>query len=67
MRWVGHSLRAELAVTVDATLTVDQAHRLAHDVEHRLLHQVQRLTAATVHTEPATGAEAAHETLAHHR
>ncbi|HKN52324.1 MAG TPA: cation diffusion facilitator family transporter [Amycolatopsis sp.] len=67
MRWVGHSLRAELAVTVDATLTVDQAHRLAHDVEHRLLHQVPRLTAATVHTEPATGAEAAHETLAHHR
>jgi divalent metal cation (Fe/Co/Zn/Cd) transporter len=54
MRWIGHSLRAELAVTVDAALTVAKAHRIAHDVEHRLIRTVPRLTAAVVHTEPAT-------------
>ncbi|GAA3437075.1 cation diffusion facilitator family transporter [Kutzneria kofuensis] len=67
MRWIGHTLRAELAVTVDADLTVEQAHRIAHDVEHRLVHAVPRLAAATVHTEPAVRAGDAHQTLAHHR
>ena len=67
MRWIGHHLRAELAVTVAADLTVSAAHALAHDVEHRLLHAIPRLSAVVVHTEPAAGAERAHETLAHHR
>ena len=67
MRWIGHNLRAELAVSVDAALTVEQAHRLAHDVEHRLLHTIPRLSAAAVHTEPGVGAETAHDALAHHR
>ena len=67
VRWIGHSLRAELAVTVDAALTVERAHRIAHDVEHQLVHTIPRLTAATVHTEPAAGAEHAHDALAHHR
>ncbi|HVV11377.1 cation diffusion facilitator family transporter [Amycolatopsis sp.] len=66
MRWIGHALRAELAVTVEQTLTVAQAHRIAHEVEHRLMHTVPRLTAAVVHTEPAAGAEAAHAIPAHH-
>ncbi|MCR6487920.1 cation diffusion facilitator family transporter [Amycolatopsis sp. OK19-0408] len=68
MRWIGHQLRAELAVTVAAELTVGQAHALAHDVEHRLLHEIPRLTAVVVHTEPATGADQAHERVSsgHH-
>jgi cation diffusion facilitator family transporter len=67
MRWIGHSLRAELAVSVDADLTVLEAHSLAHEVEHRLVHAVPRLTAAVVHVEPARGADTAHDVLAHHR
>jgi hypothetical protein len=39
----------------------------AHEVEHRLLPAIPRLTAVVVHTEPATGADRAHETVAHHR
>jgi cation diffusion facilitator family transporter len=66
MRWIGHHLRAELAVTVDAALTVAQAHHIAHEVEHRLRHAVPRLTAAIVHTEPDAGAETAHRLVAHH-
>ncbi|HEU5471760.1 MAG TPA: cation diffusion facilitator family transporter [Actinophytocola sp.] len=53
MRWLGHTLRAELAITLAPTLTVEHAHRIAHDVEHRLVEHVPHLTAATVHTEPA--------------
>ncbi|MER6767131.1 MULTISPECIES: cation diffusion facilitator family transporter [Amycolatopsis] len=60
MRWIGHSLRAELSVQVANTLTVEQAHELAHSLEHRLIAAVPRLTAAAVHVEPAVGAEAVH-------
>ncbi|GAB3577569.1 cation diffusion facilitator family transporter [Amycolatopsis endophytica] len=54
MRWIGHSLHADLAIRVEETLTVDQAHRLAHRVEHRLREVTPRLAAAVIHTEPAT-------------
>lgn len=67
MRWIGHSLRAELSVTVDAGLSVADAHRIAHEVEHALLHAVPRFAAAVVHVEPHTGAQESHEALAHHR
>ena len=66
LRWIGHTLRAELAVTVNAALTVEQGHLIAHQVEHQLVHAVPRLTAAVVHTEPEATAQTAHTTLAHH-
>lgn len=55
VRWVGHTLRAEIDATVDPHLTVNEAHNLAHHAERLLLRKVPRLTAATVHTSP-TGA-----------
>ncbi|MBE1493111.1 cation diffusion facilitator family transporter [Amycolatopsis lexingtonensis] len=66
MRWIGHQLRAELAVTVAADLTVEAAHALAHRVEHRLVHTIPRLAAVVIHTEPSAGAERAHDAVAHH-
>lgn len=53
MRWVGHTLRAEVDATVDPQLTVGEAHEVAHHVERHLLRQVRRLTAVTTHTSPA--------------
>jgi len=53
VRWVGHTLRAEVDATVDANLTVGEAHDVAHHVERHLVREVARLTAATVHTSPA--------------
>ena len=53
IRWIGHTLRAEVDVTVAPDLTVVQAHDLAHHAEAHLLDEVRRLTAATVHTSPA--------------
>jgi cation diffusion facilitator family transporter len=53
IRWIGHTLRAEVDATVDAELTLTQAHDIAHHAEAHLLHDVGRLTAATVHASPA--------------
>ncbi len=52
IRWIGHTLRAEVDVTVDPKLTVVEAHDIAHHAERHLLADVPRLTAATVHTSP---------------
>ena len=57
IRWIGHTLRAEVDATVDPGLTVTQAHDIAHHAETHLLGQVRRLTAATIHTSP-TGTHA---------
>lgn len=52
IRWIGHTLRAEADVTVEPTLTVADAHDLAHHAEAHLLAYVPRLTAATIHVSP---------------
>lgn len=52
IRWIGHALRAEVDASVDPTLSLTEAHELAHHAEKRLLDQVSRLTAATVHASP---------------
>jgi cation diffusion facilitator family transporter len=67
LRWIGHQLRAECEISVDATLTVAQAHAIAVDAEHRLIHAVPRLTAALVHTDPHGDDPDPHAALAHHQ
>ncbi|HET9945208.1 MAG TPA: cation diffusion facilitator family transporter, partial [Actinomycetes bacterium] len=64
LRWIGHTLRAELVIVVDPTLGVLDAHRIAEDTEHRLLHDVARLHAALVHADPAGHV---HDLTDHHR
>lgn len=64
VRWVGHRLRAEANVGVDATLSVIEAHAIAVEAEHRLRHAVPRLGAVMIHTDPADAE--AHAVLAHH-
>ncbi|GAA4336998.1 cation diffusion facilitator family transporter [Streptomyces venetus] len=68
LRWIGHRLRAEVAVVVDGDVTVREAHRIAVEAEHALLHAVPRLTAALVHADPAPspGEADPHLPLAHH-
>ncbi|HVA09077.1 MAG TPA: cation diffusion facilitator family transporter [Acidimicrobiales bacterium] len=53
IRWIGHTLRAEVDATVDPALSVTQAHNIAHHAETHLLDRVRRLTAANVHVSPA--------------
>jgi len=52
LRWIGHNLRAECEVIVDAEASAVQAHQVAVDAEHGLLHALPRLTAALVHADP---------------
>ncbi|WP_394814701.1 cation diffusion facilitator family transporter [Streptomyces millisiae] len=68
MRWIGHRLRAEVAVVVDGRLSVRAAHDVTVAAEHALLHAVPKLTAALVHADPAPapGAPDPHAELAHH-
>lgn len=66
LRWIGHSLRAEISIVVDAALDLGTAHALSHQVEHELLHHLPRLDAAIVHAEPGAG-PGVHDDLEHHR
>ena len=56
MRWIGHRLSADAELDIDATLTLNEAHRLAHNAERTLTHAVPRLSTALVHAYPATPA-----------
>ncbi|GGQ78945.1 cation efflux system protein [Streptomyces ruber] len=68
LRWIGHRLRAEVAVVVDGEASVRRAHGVAVAAEHALLHAVPGLTAALVHADPAPvpGEADPHLPLAHH-
>ncbi|GAA3016807.1 cation diffusion facilitator family transporter [Streptosporangium longisporum] len=52
LRWVGHTLRAEVDIVVDPGLSLLRAHAVAVEAEHRLIHHLPRLGAATVHADP---------------
>jgi cation diffusion facilitator family transporter len=68
LRWVGHHLRAECEITVDAAATAVQAHQVAVQAEHALLHALPRLAAALVHADPQDAGDAdLHAALAPHR
>jgi divalent metal cation (Fe/Co/Zn/Cd) transporter len=64
LRWIGHTLRAELEIVVHADLSLADAHRIAESAEHRLLHDVPRLHAALVHADPEGHP---HDLTGHHR
>ncbi|MGK5555382.1 cation diffusion facilitator family transporter [Actinomadura kijaniata] len=68
VRWVGHRLRVEADIVVDARSSVVAAHGVAVAAEHALLHRIPRLAAATLHPDPEeTGGADHHAALAGHR
>jgi cation diffusion facilitator family transporter len=68
LRWIGHHLRAECEVIVDAAASAVQAHQVAVNAEHNLLHAMPRLAAALVHADPqAQAGDDHHAVLASHR
>jgi len=68
LRWIGHHLRAECEVIVDAATSAVHAHQVAVNAEHNLLHASPRLAAALVHADPhAQEGTDHHAALASHR
>jgi divalent metal cation (Fe/Co/Zn/Cd) transporter len=69
LRWIGHRLRAECEIIVDAAASAVRAHQVAVAAEHDLLHALPRLSAALVHADPEArhGGDDPHAVLAPHR
>lgn len=53
MRWVGHRLEADVDLDVEPSLSLHDAHRVAHDAEHALAHAIPKLSTVVVHAYPA--------------
>jgi len=51
-RWIGHRLRAELAIDVAPDITVESGHDIAERVRAALMDQVPRLGDVAVHVDP---------------
>jgi cation diffusion facilitator family transporter len=67
VRWAGRSLFAVLAILLEPTLPLEEAHAIAERVRHELLHHVNGLAMVDVHMDPAGEAHGpAHEETAHH-
>lgn len=52
VRWLGHSLQAELHVTVDEDLPTRESHRIVEEVRHALFHAQQKVARVNVHVDP---------------
>ncbi|MBF6169076.1 cation transporter [Streptomyces gardneri] len=53
MRWIGHRLHADVELDVAPTITLADAHRIAHEAQHSLTHVMPKLDTAVVHAYPA--------------
>jgi divalent metal cation (Fe/Co/Zn/Cd) transporter len=52
IRWIGHTLRAEVEAPVEPSPTLIDAYDLAHHAEAHLLEGIPRHTATTIHLSP---------------
>ena len=52
MRWLGHTMLAEVNLSVRPDLSVAQGHEIAQEARHQLMHHLQYLANATVHVDP---------------
>jgi cation diffusion facilitator family transporter len=53
MRWIGHRLEADTELDVDPSLSLADAHAVAHAAEHELAHAIPKLGLVVVHAYPA--------------
>ena len=69
VRWLGHSMLAEVNLSVQPDLSVAQGHQIAEEAQHQLMHHLQYLANATVHVDPvgSSGEEHHQQAEDHHR
>ncbi len=73
LRWIGHTLYAELHITVDEDLSTWESHQIAEQVRHALFDAQPKLATVMVHVDPCghSGKDphaphAPHSHLSHH-
>lgn len=49
---LGHRLYAEVNITVDPLLSVEEGHAIAAEVRHRMMHGLSYLSNVVVHVDP---------------
>jgi len=68
VRWLGHSLEAELHAGVDSQISTADSHAIAQEIEHALLHALPQLATVTVHIDPVSAdGQDHHAVTAHHK
>ena len=53
MRWIGHRLEADVELDIDPSMSLSDAHAVAHTAEHELTHAIPKLGSVVVHAYPA--------------
>ena len=53
VRWIGHHLHAEINITVDKHLSVEEGHNIAKEVRHELFHHLKFLSNVSIHIDPS--------------
>lgn len=66
VRWLGHRMHAEVTVTVDSRLSVEEGHDIAKQVRHELLHHLRYLSDATIHVDPESASGQVHHGFTEH-
>lgn len=51
-RWLGHKLTAEVNITLDKNLSIQEGHEIAKEVNHHLLDHLPHLSHAVIHVDP---------------
>lgn len=52
VRWIGHQLHAEVNITVDKVISVEEGHHIANQVQHELIHHLKFLSKIMIHVDP---------------
>ena len=63
VRWLGHTLLAEVNISVNPDLSVEQGHGIAQETHQRLLDNLQYLANATIHVDPVGSSGEEHHLL----
>lgn len=53
MRWLGHRLNAEVNITVNRALSIEDGDKLAKEVEHELMHHLEHLSKVIIYFKPS--------------
>jgi cation diffusion facilitator family transporter len=51
-RWFGHEIKADISISVESDLSIQEGHNFAKDVIHRLQHDVEHLGTVHIHIDP---------------